>query len=153
MLDASAKSGMSQSQKELLARVEQRLMAPCCYTQTIDLHMSDIAATMRHDVATMVLGGETEVQIYEHYKALYGEQILAVPDGALGVAAFLIPSTVSALATGTLAFWLYRLHRRKVQLKLLSSHAIQGKHEGVPSHLASDDSKALIERIRAETAW
>jgi cytochrome c-type biogenesis protein CcmH/NrfF len=147
------KSEMSPQQTDLLARVEHRLMAPCCYTQTIDLHMSDIAEKMRHEVATMILGGQTERQMYDHYKALYGEQILAVPDGALGVTAFAIPTTVSTLATGALAFFLYRIHRRKLEVLRISNPSALGTTISLSSSPDSDESKALRERIRAETAW
>ena len=54
-------------------------MAPCCYTQTIDVHMSEIAETMRREMTEMVRQGQTGADISSHYKAINGERILAVP--------------------------------------------------------------------------
>lgn len=139
MSEVIDKSKMSQQQSQLLARIEHQLIAPCCYTQTIDLHLSDIAEKMRHDVAAMILGGQKEKEIYDYYKNLYGGRILAVPDGALGVAAFAIPTTVSGLAAGALAFFLYRLHRRKAAL---TPTELRTK-VGLSSHPSSDESRAL----------
>ena len=64
--------------------MESRLLAPCCYTQSIAVHGSDIAAQMRSEVAEMVAGGKTEEEIVSHYRNIYGERILIVPDGLTG---------------------------------------------------------------------
>lgn len=103
-------------QGEAITRVERMLMAPCCYTQTIDVHSSDIAAKMRSEVRAMTIAGKSEREIYNFYRNLYGEQILAVPDGALGRVAFAIPITVTTVATGVLLMLLRRFHQRRLIL-------------------------------------
>jgi cytochrome c-type biogenesis protein CcmH len=59
--------------------LEAKLMAPCCYTQTIDLHESDIARQMRSEVRAWVAQGLSDQQILDRYVARYGPRILAVP--------------------------------------------------------------------------
>ena len=142
-------SDLSQQQMSTLIHVERLLMAPCCFTQTVDVHMSDIAQTMRQEVASMVRQGQRDSDIFEHYKAIYGEQILAVPDGRLGTTAFAIPVTVSTLAAGTLALALYRFHRRKAALmRDASIDPASGRMDQIP---VPDEAKALLMRIRAAT--
>jgi cytochrome c-type biogenesis protein CcmH/NrfF len=85
----------SASQRETIRNIEARLMAPCCYTQTIDVHESDIAQQMRSEVTEMVMEGKSEPEIITYYKTEYGESILAVPDGRTGTVAFAIPIIVS----------------------------------------------------------
>ena len=144
-------SDLTQRQHDLLTHVERLLMAPCCYTQTIDVHMSEIAQTMRQEVAEMVRQGQTGAQIFDHYKAIYGEQILAVPDGSLGTTAYAIPPTVAALATGAFAYVLYRFHARKLALMRSNvdpSLKIAAEMIGTP-----EEAEALRARIRAETTY
>ena len=86
------------------------LIAPCCYTQSVDVHSSEIAETMRQEVATMVFNGRSEQEIFEHYKSIYGERILMIPDGSMGRDVLATPLTMFALGSGFLAFVLRRVH-------------------------------------------
>ena len=100
----------SSLQKNLILRAERMLIAPCCYTQSVDVHSSEIAETMRQEVATMVFNGGSEQEIFEYYKSIYGERILMIPDGRMGRAVLATPLTMFALGSGFLAFVLRRVH-------------------------------------------
>ena len=89
---------LTNTQKAELRRIEERLLAPCCYTQSIAVHGSEIARQMRTEVAEMVAEGRTEEEIVDHYKSLYGNRILIVPDGVTGKILFSLPVVTSALA-------------------------------------------------------
>lgn len=135
-------SGLTPEQKQATHRVERMLMAPCCYTQTIDLHNSDIADKMRHEVVTMIAAGTQAQDIFAHYKAIYGEQILAVPDGRLGQVAYSIPVAVATAATGMLGLILWKFHQRKAMV------LYAGK--GIP---LSAEAESLRAAIRRDTDW
>lgn len=94
---------LTQHQAATVKKVEASLVAPCCYSQTIDQHMSDAAERMRVEVTDMVAGGSSEQQILAHYQAIYGERILSVPDGVTGKLAFAIPMVVFATSCGLMA--------------------------------------------------
>ena len=71
-----------QTSWELQARaraLEAKLMAPCCFTQTIDQHESDIARQMRAEVSGWLAQGLSDQQILDIYVERYGARILAVP--------------------------------------------------------------------------
>lgn len=140
-----ALSTLSDQQSQLVVRVDRRLMAPCCYTQTIDVHSSEIAETMRQEVLQMVKSGTDENGIFAHYKAIYGEQILAVPDGTLGKLAFAIPITSATAAFGVLTAVLMRFHRRKVRLDTSASVTRLGP--------LTETQQAIQDEIRNATAW
>ena len=135
-------SGLTPDQKQASHRVERMLMAPCCYTQTIDLHNSDIASTMRQEVVQMIVAGKQAPEIFAHYKAIYGEQILAVPDGRLGQAAYAIPAAVATAATGVLCLILWKFHQRKTLV-------LKANHVGS----LSIEAQSLRASIRRETEW
>ncbi len=59
--------------------LEAKLMAPCCFTQTIDQHESDIARQMRTEVRAWLAQGFSDQQILDIYVERYGARILAVP--------------------------------------------------------------------------
>jgi len=91
-------TSLSTTQRSLIRHVEERLLAPCCYRQSIALHGSDIAEQMREEVTDMVAEGESEEEIVRHYRSLYGDSILIVPDGVTGRILFDFPIVASVLA-------------------------------------------------------
>jgi cytochrome c-type biogenesis protein CcmH/NrfF len=60
---------LTSAQKDQGRMIEERLLAPCCYTQSIAEHGSEIARQMRNEVTRMVAEGGTENEIVRHYKA------------------------------------------------------------------------------------
>jgi cytochrome c-type biogenesis protein CcmH len=58
--------------------IEGRLMAPCCWTQTIDIHDSEIALSMRHEIRRRLRNGESADAIQASFVERYGPKILAV---------------------------------------------------------------------------
>jgi len=89
---------LSTAQTAQIQKVEKRLLAPCCYTQSIAEHGSDIAVQLRGEVTEMVAEGKSESEIVEHYRTIYGDRILIVPDGMTGRILFSLPAAIAALA-------------------------------------------------------
>jgi len=58
--------------------IEGRLMAPCCWTQTIDIHDSEIALSMRHEIRRRLRNGESPEVIEASFVERYGPKIMAV---------------------------------------------------------------------------
>ena len=140
-----ALSTLSDQQHQLVIRTQRRLMAPCCYTQTIDVHSSEVAETMRQEVLQMVKSGMDENLIFAHYKAIYGEQILAVPDGMLGKLAFAIPISSATAALAILTAVLMTFHRRKARLQASASGPRFGP--------LTETQQGIQDRIRDATVW
>ena len=129
---------LSTAQTAEIEKVEKRLLAPCCYTQSIAEHGSDIAVQMRGEVTAMVSDGKSEKEIVDHYKNIYGDRILIVPDGLTGKILFSLPAVISVLGCLVLFLCLRRM-----------LHA--GRHQrasGVPEpkRVLSDALKDQIQR-------
>jgi len=62
--------------------LEGRIMAPCCWTQTIDIHGSEIANDLRREIRKRLKSGESADAIQASLVERYGERILAVPPGS-----------------------------------------------------------------------
>jgi cytochrome c-type biogenesis protein CcmH len=61
--------------------VEGRLLAPCCYTQTLDVHESPLASELRQEVRKRLAAGESPEAIEDDFVARYGENVRALPKG------------------------------------------------------------------------
>jgi cytochrome c-type biogenesis protein CcmH len=59
--------------------IEARIIAPCCWTQPVSRHYSEVALEIRKQVREMLAAGKSEEQILDFYVARYGERILATP--------------------------------------------------------------------------
>ncbi len=82
--------------------LEGRIRAPCCWTQTIDIHCSPVSGQLRREIRRRLKAGETTDQIEASIVERYGERILAVPPGnpLKNVAAGLV---LGVLAAGGIA--------------------------------------------------
>jgi cytochrome c-type biogenesis protein CcmH len=62
--------------------IEGRLMAPCCWTQTIDIHDSPVSLSMRHEIRRRLRNGESAEVIQASFVQRYGPKIMAVQEGS-----------------------------------------------------------------------
>jgi len=80
ILVADAEPASATGSAEARARaLEMKLMAPCCFTQTIDQHESEAAQQMRAELRAWLAEGLSDEQVLDRYVARYGARILAVP--------------------------------------------------------------------------
>lgn len=56
-----------------------RLLAPCCWNQTLEVHDSEIARQLRAELRVRLMAGEAPQAIERDLVLRYGERILAVP--------------------------------------------------------------------------
>jgi cytochrome c-type biogenesis protein CcmH len=92
--------------------LEARLRAPCCWTQTLDVHGSEIATELRREIRARLSAGETREAILDDMVRRHGDRILAVPRGsAVGGVALGLLGVVAAGGAG-LGLLLVRWRRR-----------------------------------------
>jgi len=76
----AASFGADSAQIDKKAReIEDTLIAPCCWTQPVPEHSSEVAEKIRKEVREMVAAGKSRDEILDHYVAEYGERILVTP--------------------------------------------------------------------------
>lgn len=81
------------------AILEGRLLAPCCYTQTLDVHESPMATELRAEIRSRLTAGESPRAIENDFAERYGERVRAVPrDREPRAGAFLVAVTVMVAA-------------------------------------------------------
>jgi cytochrome c-type biogenesis protein CcmH len=91
--------------------LEKSLLAPCCWNESVATHRSEVALTMRAEIARMVAEGKTDQQVLDYYKQQYGARILVEPEGSKWWWMHVIPVIVIALAVLGLVLFIRRLSR------------------------------------------
>lgn len=106
-------------QAERIRKIEDSLLSPCCYGGQVSTHMSDIAAQMRQEITQMVLEGKSDREIREYYVSLYGQRVLAEPEGPKRVMLYGIPVTLGVAGVlFVVAFLRKALHAKFEESKL-----------------------------------
>ena len=62
-----------------VARLEHAVLAPCCYTESVAIHQSEIAVKMRLEIAKWVAARKSDQEILDTYAGLYGSKVLVDP--------------------------------------------------------------------------
>ena len=127
------------------ARLEGRLLAPCCWNQTLDTHSSELALELRREIRSRLKAGERPDAIEASLVERYGTRIRAVPDRVpLGALAGL--ALVGFLGVGGGAgYLLIRWRRRAVKASTGASSVVSG--DSLP-----DAERRLDARLDAELA-
>jgi len=96
-------------------RIEGQLIAPCCFSQTVDNHSSPLTEEIKRDIRQRLGDGQSEAAILEAYRERYGERILAAPRArGFNLLAYVMPPVflVAGLVLG--GMWLRRRVRQPV---------------------------------------
>jgi cytochrome c-type biogenesis protein CcmH len=64
------------------AVLEGKILAPCCWNQTLDIHGSEPSMALRREIRRRLRAGESEEAITASLVERYGAKILAVPPGS-----------------------------------------------------------------------
>jgi len=92
--------------------VAQKLMAPCCWSESVAVHRSEAAEEMRAGIRAMLAEGKSEREILDFYVAQYGERILMEPRGGKAVLVQTVPIAVAIAGACALTYALFRMRRR-----------------------------------------
>lgn len=68
--------------------IESRLISPCCWRETLDLHQSPIAAELRREIRTRLAASESAAAIEDSLVARYGPKVRATLPDKLGYLLF-----------------------------------------------------------------
>ncbi len=94
----------SVNQQELIKDIEESLMAPCCWSGTVNDHGH---SELEQEIQSMVESGQTKYQIMNHYVRIYGERILAIPIAqGFNIMAWLAPIIIAIIGITFLALYL-----------------------------------------------
>lgn len=97
--------------EESIRRLQEKFIAPCCWSESVAVHRSEAAAEMRVEIAKLYRQGVSEQEITQRYVTQYGERILMVPSGSKFTWLMVIPVVVTLAAAFGLVVFLRRRAR------------------------------------------
>ena len=112
VLALPAGSNAQDDRSARIARLEDAVLAPCCYTEPVSRHQSEIALKMRIEIAKWVAAGRTDQEILGTYVDLYGAKVLVDPRTRPEWWTSWIPWLTVIFALG-FGFWLLRQWQAK----------------------------------------
>jgi cytochrome c-type biogenesis protein CcmH/NrfF len=113
VLPVLAYGSAPQEQSARIQRLEKAVLAPCCYTETVGQHQSEIAVRMRVEIAKWVERGRTDEDILDTYAKRYGAKVLVDPNTIPKGWTLLVPWAVAGLGAlgAALMLWRWRAAR------------------------------------------
>lgn len=101
-------------------KIASKLMAPCCWSGTVDSHQSPAAEEIKVQIGAALQQGYTEKQILDSFVAAYGERILAKPKAVgFNLMAWILPAL--AIVFGGIAAWKFLRHSSQPPAKIKPS--------------------------------
>jgi cytochrome c-type biogenesis protein CcmH len=92
-------------------QIQDKLLAPCCYAESLAVHRSELAARLRSEIRGAVKAGRTDREIIDGYIAQYGLRILREPEGQRSTWLHIVP--IALVTLGIVAFVLVLRHLRE----------------------------------------
>ena len=99
---------LTDDQRKSIEKLENSLLAPCCYSDPVASHRSEIALAMKAEIARLVAEGKSDREILDLYKGRYGLRVLVEPEGARWWWMHIVPIAVTVLA---LSFVVYLVQK------------------------------------------
>lgn len=98
--------------------LEGRLIAPCCWLQTLDVHESPLASELRGEVHARLQGGASVREVEADLVERYGERIRAIPAGSDPRRGLGLSTVVVVLGAGGLLLLRFVRRVRRARLEL-----------------------------------
>ena len=113
------------AREALARRLEDELIAPCCFRQTVSHHDSDVSTRIKESIRRQIAMGRTEREILDSFVARYGEAILAEPRArGFNRLAYLTP--FGAVGLGLVAITGWVIARRRTVGRAVCVHGAGG---------------------------
>lgn len=106
--------------EERAQKLDKQLIAPCCWTATLDEHFSDVAVDMKGQIRQMLAEGKSEDQILQFFEKKYGERVLSEPKtSGFNLVVWVFPFVI--LIVGSTILW--SVLNRRLKKKDEPTHA------------------------------
>lgn len=81
----SAASSVAPAVESSARELERRLLAPCCWRETLDVHTSPLTTQLRGEIRARLAAGESSSQIEDDLVARHGPRLRAQLPDSLGI--------------------------------------------------------------------
>jgi cytochrome c-type biogenesis protein CcmH len=92
-------------------RLQEKLVATCCWNESIAFHRSETAAEMRAELKGMIDAGLSDEQILARFREKYSARVLIEPQGGTSTLIYAVPAALTILGGIGLAWMIRRWAR------------------------------------------
>lgn len=110
-----AVAATAQDPTERERALQNKLVAVCCWNESIAFHRSDTALQMRLEVRQLIDQGRTDEEILAWFKQKYTGRVLIEPEGSKSLVAYTLPVAVSLAGLGIVVLLLRRWSHARVE--------------------------------------
>ncbi|MBC7926849.1 MAG: cytochrome c-type biogenesis protein CcmH [Bryobacteraceae bacterium] len=96
---AAAEPASTSANPERASALSNRILAPCCWRESVSVHRSPVADSVRQQITAAVSSGKSNEEIIEALVEEHGRRILREPGGSQGTWLYTIP-VVGVLIAG-----------------------------------------------------
>lgn len=131
--------------------IEKHLIAPCCWSKTIDQEQSEVAIVMKQEIRRRLAAGQPVEQIYAAFENEFGERVLATPKvQGFNWTVWVFPFVIMILGT-VLLVWVVRRSATKNTSRTTGQTDLEEKDESNPKdEPLSEKDQAYLKQMDQE---
>jgi cytochrome c-type biogenesis protein CcmH/NrfF len=146
-LVATTAASLTNEESLRIVRLEESMVAPCCYREPVTRHQSDVAAEMRAEITRMVIEGKTNHEILDYYRVKYGEEVFAEPQGLEGWAVRGVPFLALLLGLGLVSRLAWKWRFRTIKLGSQDG-SVPGTEEGAQDSIQKEFQLRIEQELK-----
>jgi cytochrome c-type biogenesis protein CcmH/NrfF len=102
---------LNPEQQQRAHKIETSLLAPCCWSEPVSTHRSEISLSIKAEIEKLVGEGKTDREVLDLYKSRYGMRILVEPEGSQWWVMNVVPVVMTVLGLMVVVFVIRRMLR------------------------------------------
>ncbi len=114
--------GLPASDQDRVKALQDKFLSPCCWSESVLHHRSEVAAEMRQEIASLVQAGKSDREILDTFIARHGRRVLREPEGTASWVLNSVLAAVLVLAAFAVVVMIRRLRSRAPRVELQSAN-------------------------------
>jgi cytochrome c-type biogenesis protein CcmH/NrfF len=102
---------LNPEQQQRAHKLETSLLAPCCWSEPVATHRSEISLSIKAEIEKLVGEGKNDREILDLYKSRYGMRIFVEPEGSQWWVMNVVPVVMTILGVLVVVFVIRRMLR------------------------------------------
>jgi cytochrome c-type biogenesis protein CcmH/NrfF len=102
----------AETPNDRVERLQNALLAPCCFAEPVARHQSEAAVKMRLEIARLAAEGKSDDEIVGRYVREFGDRILANPRSRPGGWSLAAPWALTALGAAGVSALIWKWRRQ-----------------------------------------
>ena len=111
-------TGLQAIEQDRVKALQDKFLSPCCWSESVLHHRSEVAGEMRQEIASLVQAGKSDREIIDTFIARHGRRVLREPEGTASWVLNSVLAAVLALAAVAVVVMIRRLRSRAPRVEL-----------------------------------